>query len=67
MMMSPLEANDPAAIPSVTANNMTYFDSLVGRIDELAVFRRALSAEQIRVMYAAEKPEWSNQTVYSFL
>jgi hypothetical protein len=57
MIIGGREANDLAKIPTVTANNMSYFNSLVGRMDELAIFRRALSAEQIRVMYAAERPE----------
>ncbi len=34
-----------------------YLPPVAGRIDEFAVFRRALSAEQVREMYQAGKPE----------
>jgi hypothetical protein len=33
------------------------FTSMVGRIDELAIYKRTLSAEQIREIYLAEKPD----------
>ena len=38
-------------------NGPDYLPPLGGRIDEFAVFRRALSAERVREMYDAEKPE----------
>ena len=33
------------------------FTSMVGRIDELAIYKRTLSAQEIREMYQAEKPD----------
>jgi len=46
----------PLAIGNIESDK-AFLPPMVGRIDELAVFRRALSAEQVKKMYLAEKPE----------
>lgn len=56
MIIGCREANGNSATAS-SDKQPGYFPSFPGRIDELAIFRRALSAEQIREMYAAGKPD----------
>ena len=41
---------------SAVKRSISYLPPMVGRIDEVAIFRRALSAEQVKEMYLAEKP-----------
>jgi hypothetical protein len=55
MIIGCREGNGSA--PASTGEQFEYFPSFPGRIDELAIFRRALSAEQVREIYTAEKPD----------
>jgi hypothetical protein len=58
-------ANAPRQLPRTTdaltlgsraLGRLAFLPPMVGRIDELSVFRRALSAEEVKNMYLAEKP-----------
>jgi hypothetical protein len=37
--------------------SINYIDPFDGRMDELAIFSRAVSADQVREMYQAGKPD----------
>jgi len=59
-------ANAPRQLPQTTdaltlgsrkLGRLAFLPPMVGRIDELSVFRRALSAEEVKEMYQTEKPE----------
>jgi hypothetical protein len=54
-----VQLNAPLAIGNreFRRGHAPYLPPMVGRMDELAVFRRALSAEEVKNMYLAEKPD----------
>lgn len=58
--LPPNHASWPLAIGNRQFNRFSkvgYLPPMVGRVDELAVFRRSLSAEEVKAMYQEEKPD----------